>query len=64
MRYVSFVKDGKSLIGVREGIDIRVIGEVSLESLLAQGVDLATYGLLPRRRALDRPLRAQRALAR
>ncbi|WP_174365543.1 fumarylacetoacetate hydrolase family protein [uncultured Caballeronia sp.] len=44
MRYVSFVKDGKSLLGVREGNNIRVIGEVSLESLLAQGVDLATYG--------------------
>ncbi|MFM0056157.1 fumarylacetoacetate hydrolase family protein [Paraburkholderia phytofirmans] len=44
MRYVSFVKDGKSCLGVREGSDIRVIGEVSLESLLAQGVDLATYG--------------------
>ncbi|MFM0392171.1 fumarylacetoacetate hydrolase family protein [Paraburkholderia phytofirmans] len=44
MRYVSFVKDGKSCLGVREGSDIRVIGEVSLGSLLAQGVDLATYG--------------------
>jgi acylpyruvate hydrolase len=44
MRYVSFVKDGKSLLGVREGDDIRVIGEDSLESLLARGVDLATYG--------------------
>ncbi|NTX19640.1 fumarylacetoacetate hydrolase family protein [Burkholderia cepacia] len=44
MRYVSFVKDGKSLLGVREGNDIRVIGDDSLESLLARGVDLATYG--------------------
>ncbi|AJW97048.1 fumarylacetoacetate hydrolase family protein [Burkholderia gladioli pv. gladioli] len=45
MRYVSFLKDGKSLLGLREGDDIRVIGEVSLESLLARGVDLASYGL-------------------
>lgn len=44
MRYVSFAKDGKSLLGVREGNEIRVIGEDSLESLLARGVDLATYG--------------------
>lgn len=44
MRYVSFVKDGKSLLGVREGNDIRVIGDQSLESLLTRGVDLATYG--------------------
>jgi acylpyruvate hydrolase len=44
MRYVSFVKDGKSLLGVREGNDIRVIGDESLESLLTRGVDLATYG--------------------
>ncbi|MDW9246340.1 fumarylacetoacetate (FAA) hydrolase family protein [Burkholderia cepacia] len=32
------------MLGVREGNDIRVIGDDSLESLLARGVDLATYG--------------------
>uniref|UniRef100_UPI003F499C3D fumarylacetoacetate hydrolase family protein n=1 Tax=Cupriavidus necator TaxID=106590 RepID=UPI003F499C3D len=44
MRYVSFLKDGKPCLGVREGKDIRVIGPVSLEQLLARGVDLNTYG--------------------
>ncbi|QHE93597.1 5-oxopent-3-ene-1,2,5-tricarboxylate decarboxylase [Pandoraea fibrosis] len=44
MRYVSFVKDGKATLGVRDGDAIRVLGEDSLESLLASGVDLAAYG--------------------
>ncbi|CAN7793533.1 fumarylacetoacetate hydrolase family protein [Caballeronia sp. LjRoot34] len=44
MRYVSFIKDGKPLLGVRESGGIRVIGEESLDSLIARGVDLATYG--------------------
>ncbi|GAC1317327.1 MAG: fumarylacetoacetate hydrolase family protein [Collimonas sp.] len=44
MRYVSFIKNGKSLLGVRDGNGIRVIGEDSLDSLIARGVDLTTYG--------------------
>ncbi|ELW9527368.1 fumarylacetoacetate hydrolase family protein [Burkholderia cenocepacia] len=44
MRYVSFLKNGKPTLGVREAHTIRIIGEESLESLLARGVDLSTYG--------------------
>jgi acylpyruvate hydrolase len=44
MRYVSFLHEGKPTLGVREGDRIRVIGNVTLESLLARGVDLASYG--------------------
>ncbi|MFM0249919.1 MULTISPECIES: fumarylacetoacetate hydrolase family protein [Paraburkholderia] len=44
MRYVSFIKDEKSLLGVREGTAIRVIGEDSLESLLSSSVDLVEHG--------------------
>ncbi|MES2259981.1 MAG: fumarylacetoacetate hydrolase family protein [Pseudomonadota bacterium] len=44
MRYVSFVKNGKPVLGVRDPDGIRVIGEDSLESLIARGVDLTTYG--------------------
>ncbi|MBN3815836.1 fumarylacetoacetate hydrolase family protein [Paraburkholderia sp. Se-20369] len=44
MRFVSFLKDGKSLLGVREAGRIRVVSEESLESLLARGVDLIAYG--------------------
>ena len=44
MRYVSFVKNGKATLGVRDGDAIRVLGDESLESLLARGVDLASYG--------------------
>ena len=43
MRYVSFEKDGKTLLGVREDGAVRTLGEVTLEQLLAQGVDLATW---------------------
>ncbi|AIU28771.1 5-oxopent-3-ene-1,2,5-tricarboxylate decarboxylase [Pandoraea pnomenusa] len=44
MRYVSFVKNGKAALGVRDGEAIRVLGSESLESLLARGVDLIAYG--------------------
>ena len=44
MRYISFEKDGKSMLGVREGDNVRVLGEETLEQLLASGVDLTTYG--------------------
>jgi 2-keto-4-pentenoate hydratase/2-oxohepta-3-ene-1,7-dioic acid hydratase in catechol pathway len=43
MRYVSFEKDGRALLGVREGSAIRTLGDVTLEDLLAQGVDLNTW---------------------
>ena len=44
MRYISFEQDGKTLLGVRDGKQIRVLGEETLEQLLARGVDLQTYG--------------------
>jgi acylpyruvate hydrolase len=43
MRYVSFEKGGKALLGVRENGAIRTLGEYTLEALLAQGVDLRTW---------------------
>ena len=43
MRYVSFEKGGKALLGVRENGAIRTLGEYTLEALLAQGVDLNTW---------------------
>ncbi|MCX4162532.1 MULTISPECIES: fumarylacetoacetate hydrolase family protein [Paraburkholderia] len=43
MRFISFEKNGRSMLGVREGEHVRVIGEVSLEALLTQGVDLTAY---------------------
>ena len=43
MRYVSFEKGGKALLGVRENGAIRTLGEVALEELLAKGVDLITW---------------------
>lgn len=43
MRFVSFEKDGKATLGVREGDDIRVVGDETLESLLARGVRLDEY---------------------
>ncbi|MGO4330104.1 fumarylacetoacetate hydrolase family protein [Cupriavidus sp. 2TAF22] len=43
MRYVRFILDGKKFLGAREGDKIRILGEDSLESLLAAGVDLETY---------------------
>ncbi|WP_174365105.1 fumarylacetoacetate hydrolase family protein [uncultured Caballeronia sp.] len=43
MRYVSFEKDGRALLGVREGSAIRTLGDFTLEDLLAQGVDLNTW---------------------
>ncbi len=40
MRFVNFEQDGKAVLGVKEGAQIRVIGDESLESLLARGADL------------------------
>lgn len=45
MRYVSIELNGKPALGVRNAQgDIDVIGDESLESLLAKGTDLASYG--------------------
>jgi len=44
MRYVSFEQNGKALLGVRDGKQIRVLGEETLEQLLTRGVDLQAYG--------------------
>ena len=44
MRYVSFEQNGKAVLGVREGDTVRTIGDESLESLLARGVDLTRHG--------------------
>ncbi|BCZ81153.1 fumarylacetoacetate hydrolase family protein [Paraburkholderia terrae] len=43
MRLVSFERNGKAALGIREGEEVRVIGSETLESLLARGVDLAGY---------------------
>ncbi|SDH33907.1 2-keto-4-pentenoate hydratase/2-oxohepta-3-ene-1,7-dioic acid hydratase (catechol pathway) [Paraburkholderia steynii] len=43
MRLVSFERDGKAALGIREGEQVRVIGSETLESLLARGVDLVGY---------------------
>ncbi|MFP3557531.1 fumarylacetoacetate hydrolase family protein [Paraburkholderia sp. SIMBA_049] len=43
MRLVSFERDGKAALGIREGEEVRVIGSEALESLLARGVDLVGY---------------------
>jgi len=44
MRYVRFSQQGRPVLGVRTAEGVRVLGEESLESLLARGVDLTTYG--------------------
>jgi acylpyruvate hydrolase len=43
MRFVSFLHDGHAMLGVREGEEVRVLGEETLESLLARGMDLHAY---------------------
>ena len=43
MRYVSFEKNGKALLGVRENGVVRTLGEITLEELLAKGTDLSTW---------------------
>ncbi|KIY39083.1 fumarylacetoacetate hydrolase family protein [Pseudomonas asiatica] len=44
MRYVRFSHQGRPVLGVRTAEGVRILGEESLEALLARGVDLATYG--------------------
>jgi acylpyruvate hydrolase len=43
MRFVSFERDGKAVLGVRNGEQVRIIGDEPLESLLGRGVDLQDY---------------------
>jgi acylpyruvate hydrolase len=43
MRFVSFEKNGQTTLGVREDDSVRVIGNETLESLLARGVRLDEY---------------------
>jgi 2-keto-4-pentenoate hydratase/2-oxohepta-3-ene-1,7-dioic acid hydratase in catechol pathway len=43
MRYLRFILDGKKQTGVRDGDNIRVLGDIPLETLLADGVDLESY---------------------
>jgi acylpyruvate hydrolase len=45
MRFVSFERDAKPVLGVREGELVRVLGDETLESLLERGVDLGEYAL-------------------
>ncbi|WP_158935610.1 fumarylacetoacetate hydrolase family protein [Burkholderia sp. S171] len=40
MRFVSFEKDNKAVLGVREGDKVRIVSDESLESLLARGEDI------------------------
>jgi len=44
MRYVYFNHYGRAVLGVRSNEGVKVLGEETLESLLARGVDLSTYG--------------------
>ncbi|AET95605.1 fumarylacetoacetate hydrolase family protein [Caballeronia zhejiangensis] len=45
MRYINFSPDGhRRLLGVLQGTTIRSLGDVTLEELLAGGVDLTSYG--------------------
>lgn len=53
MRFVSFEFQGRQAVGVREGAQIRVVGDESLESLLARGADLAALGQSARGELLD-----------
>ncbi|WP_144139371.1 fumarylacetoacetate hydrolase family protein [Paraburkholderia sp. BCC1884] len=43
MRFVSFERNGKAVLGIRDGEQVRVVGDETLESLLARGVDLSRY---------------------
>jgi len=43
MRFVSFERGGKAVLGIREGEQVRVIGDETLESLLERGVNLCDY---------------------
>lgn len=44
MRYVNFLHNRKPTLGVKTESGVKILGNESLESLLARGVDLCTYG--------------------
>ncbi|AIR00211.1 fumarylacetoacetate hydrolase family protein [Pluralibacter gergoviae] len=44
MRYVHFIHHNRAVLGVRTADGVRVLGEETLESLLARGADLTRYG--------------------
>lgn len=44
MRYVHFTHQNRAVLGVRTADGVRILGEETLESLLARGVDLSRYG--------------------
>lgn len=44
MRYVHFLHQGRPTLGVRCSQGVQILGEEPLETLLARGVDLKTYG--------------------
>ncbi|RUT42323.1 FAA hydrolase family protein [Pseudomonas sp. PAMC 29040] len=44
MRFVRFLNQGQPVLGVITAEGVRVLGNESLESLLARGVDLSTHG--------------------
>ena len=44
MRYVHFTHQDRAVVGVRTPEGVRILGEESLESLLARGADLTRYG--------------------
>jgi acylpyruvate hydrolase len=43
MRLMSFERNGKATLGVREGEQVRILGDETLESLLTRGIDLVEY---------------------
>jgi acylpyruvate hydrolase len=45
VRYVSFLKNGATHVGVREGQQLRVLGAFTMEQLLRDGVDLNAFAL-------------------
>ncbi|WP_414439747.1 fumarylacetoacetate hydrolase family protein [Burkholderia sp. 22PA0106] len=44
MRFVQFEQDGQRMLGVLADARVKVLGPVSLDQLLADGVDLRAYG--------------------
>ncbi|AZT83248.1 FAA hydrolase family protein [Marinobacter sp. NP-4(2019)] len=44
MRYLRFIHNGKPVLGVRTETGVHIVGERDLESLLADGIDLASFG--------------------
>lgn len=53
MRFVSFEFQGRRAVGVRQGAQIRVVGDEPLESVLARGADLVALGESAKGELLD-----------